>query len=223
LNYFENPGPSGFYEGEPGLAAFCALGILIIARTPDSSPFPPPGSVAGGEAAAGEVSRKAAAVFPGGRAGSSPDSSLSLIDYFCRLAWSRRYSLNPDLLAESLMARRGSGKDLPDLGRALYELASGEKSLDLAGYIRSRLDSAYDPHDEKDKAPEAPEQDPWQILGLPPDTPVGELKSHFRRLAIQFHPDGLRGLDAEQRQASARAFIAIKEAYQKILGARKNK
>jgi hypothetical protein len=205
LNYFENPGRPGFYEGEPGLAAFCALGILIAAESPDSSPFPSSGSGTGGEAAAREVARKAAAFFPGNRA------DPSLVEHFCRLAWSRRYSLNPDLLTESLMARRGSAKDLPALGRGLHELASGEKALDLARSIRAMLDPGYNPL----TAP--PEKDPWKILGLPPGTPIKEVKSHFRRLAIQFHPDSLQELDEERRESAARAFIAIQEAYREIV------
>jgi DnaJ-domain-containing protein 1 len=209
VRYFENPGPSGFYEGEPGLAAFCALGILIIAQPPDSSPFSL--SATDGEAAAGEVSRKAAAFFPGRR------TDTSLIEYFCRIAWSRRRSLNPDLLAESLMARRGSLKDLPDLGRALYELALGEKSLNLAGYIRAMLDPAYDPQAEKDETPMAPEEDPWKVLGLEPGTPIREVKSRFRKLAIRFHPDSLRVQDEERRETAARSFIAVEEAYKKIV------
>jgi DnaJ-domain-containing protein 1 len=215
LKYFENPGRPGFYEGEPGLAAFCALGILIIARRADSSPFPSPDPAGDGDAAAGEVSRKAADFFPGGRA----DSSLT--GHFCRLAWSRRRSLNSDLLTESLMARRASKKDLPDLGRALYELASGEKSLDLARDIRAALDRDYHPQAEKDKRPKEREQDPWQVLGLAPGTPINEVKSRFRRLAIRFHPDSLRDQDSAEQETAARAFIAVEEAYQKIVSGEK--
>jgi hypothetical protein len=211
LRYFENPGCSGFYEGEPGLAAFCALGILIIAQPPDSSPFSLSVPATDGDAAAREVSRKASAFFPGGLA------DASLTEYFCRLAWSRRRGLNPDLLAESLLARRGSGKDLGDLGWALYELASGEKSLNLAGYIRAMLDPAYNPQAEKDEAPKAADEEPWKVLGLEPGTPVKEVKSRFRELAIRFHPDSLRDQDEERRKTAARTFIAIKEAYQRIL------
>jgi DnaJ like chaperone protein len=208
LKYFENPGRPGFYEGEPGLAAFCALGILIITKPPDTSPFPASAPAMDGEAAAREVARKAAVFLPGGRA------DASLIEYFCRLAWSSRRSLNPDLLAESLMARRPSKKDLPELGRALYELASREESLDLARSIRVMLDPAYKPQTE---TPAAPEQDPWALLGLAPGTPLKDVKSCFRKLAIRFHPDSLRGLDDERREAAAKAFIAIEEAYRKII------
>jgi DnaJ like chaperone protein len=218
LKYFENPGRSGFYEGEPGLAAFCALGILIITQPPDSSPFPSPGLATDGETAAREVSRKAVVFFPGSQADSS------LIEHFCRLAWSCRYSLNPDLLAESLMARRGSGKDLPNLGRALYELALGEKSLNLARYVRAMLDPAYNPRAEEakeDKGSKVPKQDPWKVLGLAPGTPIEDVKSRFRKLAIRFHPDSLRELGEEQQETAARAFIAVKEAYQEIVAEEK--
>jgi DnaJ-domain-containing protein 1 len=217
LRYFENPGPSGFYEGEPGLAAFCALGILIIAQAPDSSPFSLSVPATDGDAAAGEVSRKAAAFFPGSRA------DASLMEYFCRLAWSCRQSLNPDLLAESLMARRSAAGDLGDLGRALYELASGEKSRDLARTIRAMLDSTYNPQAEKDEAPKAPEEDPWKVLGLEPGTPVKEVKSRFRKLAIRFHPDSLQDMDDGRRETAARAFIAIEEAYKKIVAGGKER
>jgi DnaJ like chaperone protein len=203
LNYFENPGRPGFYEGEPGLAAFCALGILIAAESPGSSPFPSSGSATGGEAASREVARQAAACFPGNRA------DPSLVEHFCRLAWSRRHSLNPDLLTESLMARRGSMKDLAALGRGLHDLASGEKALELARSIRAMLDPGYNPQAEMPP----PEKDPWKILGLPPGTPVKEVKSRFRRLAIRRHPDSLQGLDEERRERAAEAVIAIQEAY----------
>jgi hypothetical protein len=215
LKYFENPGRPDFYEGEPGLAAFCALGILVVARRTDASPFPSPAPVTDGDAAAGEVSRKAAALFPGGRA----DSSLT--GYFCRLAWSRRRRLNPDLLAESLMARRASQKDLPDLGRALCGLAWGEKSLDLARSIRAVLDPNYHPGAEETARPKEEEPDPWQVLGLAPGTPVKEVKSRFRRLAIRLHPDSLRDEDGPQRETAAVAFIALEEAYHKIVGREK--
>jgi DnaJ like chaperone protein len=217
LRYFENPGRSGFYEGEPGLAAFCALGILIAAQPPASSPFSLSAPAADGGAAAREVSRKAAAFFPGSRA------DASLVEYFCRLAWARRRSLNPDLLAESLMARRGAAQDLRDLGRALYELASGRKSLDLAGSIRAMLDGASNPHAGQEGAQKVPAEDPWKILGLEPGTPLEEVKSCFRKLAIRFHPDSLRDLDEERRETAAGAFIAIEEAYKKIVAEGKEK
>jgi DnaJ like chaperone protein len=187
LDYYENPGKPDFYEGEPGLAAYCALAILIAGN---------------GEAETEQAVRLAKTSFP------LADSSL--IEHFCRLAWSKRKSLNPDLLAESLAARRKNRGDLPELGAFLYRLAADEKALNLATEIRLILE----PHFQSDQAVSP---DPWKILDLPPDTPLAEVKSHYRKLATQFHPDALQALDEEHREIAARAFMAIEEAYKEVL------
>jgi DnaJ like chaperone protein len=208
LDYFENPGRSDFYEGSPGLAAFCALGVLIAAQSADSLP-------ASGEAAAQEAARTAKALFPGRRA------DLSLIEQFCRLAWTRRDGLNPDLLAESLAARRRRLGDLPLLALELYGLAAGETARDLAASVCFILDPCFKTPEESPPDGEAAESarlaEAWKILGLLPGTPLPELKTQFRTLAIQFHPDSLQGLDEKRREAASRAFIAIKDAYRKIV------
>ncbi|AEF80194.1 J domain-containing protein [Leadbettera azotonutricia] len=197
LGYYENPGRPGFYEGEPGLAAYCALAMLILEESLDKS--------GNGEAEIEQAVRLAKASFP--------LADFPLVEHFCRLAWSKRESLNPDLLAESLAARRKNREDLPELGTFLFRLASCEKAQTLAGEICSILD----PHFKRRpgaKQPSSP--DPWKILDLPPDTPLGEVKSHYRKLATQFHPDALQALDEEHRETAARAFMAIKEAYKEI-------
>jgi DnaJ like chaperone protein len=202
LAYFEDPGRPGFNEGEPGLAAFCALGVLV----------------GGNEARAG---RCAAGVFPGGR------STAPLIESFCRLAASRRRELNLDLLAESLAARRASLGDLPALGKALHTLASGDEELKTAAAIRGILDPGYRAFEKEVHAAaerlmdrQGPESnDPWHILGLAPGASEEEVKSSFRRLAIRFHPDSLSALDEAQRAGAARTFLKIKEAYQTIMEA----
>jgi DnaJ like chaperone protein len=191
-SYFENPGRADFYEGEPGLAAFCALGILVAAETT-------------------EAAQAAAILFPG---------DFSLIEYFCRFAWSCRNRLNPDLLAESLAARRRHLLDLPLLALELYSLASGEKSRTLAAGVCRILDPQFKIPEQKSggDAPKAQDlKNSWKILGLPPDTALPAVKSRFRKLAIQFHPDSLHDLDEEHRETASQAFIAIKEAYRKVV------
>jgi hypothetical protein len=201
LAYFENPGRPGFNEGTPGLAAFCALGVLI----------------SGNEA---ETGRCAAAVFTGKK------SAAPLIESFCRLAASRRRELNPDLLAESLAARRSAVGDLPVLGKALHTLASGDEELKTAACIRGILDPGYRAFErgvhaaaERLMDGQRPEDEkPWHVLGLKPGASEEEVKSSFRRLAIRFHPDSLSALDEAQREEAARTFLKIKEAYQTIIG-----
>lgn len=239
LDYFENPGFQQFYEAEPGLAAWCALGILIAqeASLEISGKIPPETSntsptdlsvSSAGEKTLNEVILGASRVF-GFRA------DPSLIEHFSRLALSNWNSLNPDLLAESLAARRvsspaytaasetqttgvlqGSREDLRNLGRGLRSLATGEKARMLARQICLILDPAME--DEKEPEPSGSEnkKDPWKILGLPPGTPLKEVKIHYRRLAKQFHPDELISLDEKHRETAASAFVAIKEAYREV-------
>lgn len=200
LAYFENPGRPGFNEGEPGLAAFCALGVII----------------GGQEARAG---RCAAVSFAGGK------SAAPLIESFCRLAASRRRELNLDLLAESLAARRAALGDLPVLGKALHDLAAGDDELKTAARIRGILDPGYRAfekglHDAAERLMDGQGPDggePWRILGLEPGAGEEEVKSSFRRLAIRFHPDSLSALNEAQREEASRAFLKIREAYQIIM------
>jgi hypothetical protein len=211
--YFENPGRPGFYEGEPGLAAWCALAVIILSES-----IPPEDRDLGSGGSIGEeVRRGAAAAFPGaGIYG-------PLIESFCRLAESRREMLNPDLLAESLAARRFSRGDLPALGKTLHALASGDRALQTAADIRGILDPGYRAFEEgvhhaaeRIFAP-APEASPWEILGIKPGASPEEVKSGFRRLAIQFHPDSLPFLDEGRREAAAKAFMRIEGAYREIM------
>jgi DnaJ like chaperone protein len=202
LRYFENPGHSAFYEGEPGLAAYCALGIYIMFQ----SKYKDEGLITD------RVVRNAASVFPRG------DRALPLIELFCRLAVSRRMYLNPDLLAESLMARRKSRGDLPLLGERLEGLALGDDSRREAAYIRSLFDPRYDLGDRFDR-PRETFPDPWQILGLAPGVSRDKVKAAFRRLAIRCHPDMLQTLDEKTRKEAAAAFMTIKDAYREIMRA----
>jgi hypothetical protein len=210
IAYFENPGRSVFYEGEPGLAAWCALAVIILSQgmSPENRDRGPGGAIGD------EAGRSAAAVFPG--------KYSPLIESFCRLAESRR-GMNPDLLAESLAARRFSRGDLPVLGKALHALASGDAALETAARIRSILDPAYRDfargvHNAAERLFSIPPEDsPWDLLGLKPGASSEEIKSSFRRLAIQFHPDSLQDFDEKQREEAARVFMKIQSAYREIL------
>jgi DnaJ like chaperone protein len=204
MGYYDNPGKTDFYEGEPGLAAWCALGILVSHTSA--------GSRGGnGEAETEQTIRTARTIFPG------PAADLSLIEHFCRLAWFRRERLNPYLLAESLVFRRKPREDLLLLAQGLYSLAPKEKARELAERLCLVLDPAFTAHEEDSGGQPRGKTDPWKILDLPPGTPLQKVKSRFRKLAAQFHPDSLQVLDEKHRETAARAFIAIEEAYKEIL------
>jgi len=188
----ESPGGQDFYEGEPGLASWCALGVLLTREDP-------------AEIAVRRVLLAASVAFSG------PLADPFLMEHFSRLALSRKEALNPDLLAESFTARRAKSGDAARLGRSLADLAEGENANRLASGIIGIIDPRH-------TYSAAIRPDPWMLLGLSPGTPRGEVKAHYRRLAKQFHPDELEVLDEKHRQAAARAFIAIKEAYTEIAG-----
>ncbi|MDR2072700.1 MAG: J domain-containing protein [Spirochaetaceae bacterium] len=197
LRYFENPGPSSFDEGEPGLAAFCALGVYIMSK---ASP-----RTLENEAAAARVAGGAVSVFP-------RDKKIgALAESLCRLAFTRVSILNPDLLSESLAARRHNAGDLPSIGAELASMAMGREARQEALYIRQFLDPAYQPPQSK-----GPEDDPWTVLEISKGASYSEVKSAFRRLALMFHPDNQTGLSDEEREKLGESFIRIRNAYRII-------
>ena len=205
LDYLENPSSQNFYEGEPGLAAWCALAVLIVSK---NDTYENLGHSF--ERTLKQVLLGACYVF------TDPRADPSLMDLFSRLAWSKKETLNSDLLAESLANRRISQGDAGNLGRNLYALAEGEKAKSYAREILLILDPTSQDYGEPEHSGAVLKKDPWKILGLAPETPLREVKSHYRRLAKQFHPDELQILDEKQRETAGRAFMAIKEAYRQV-------
>ena len=194
IDYYNNPGASGFYEGEPGLAAFCGLAVLTVSKS-----LQDPGKM---DLTIDEISRSIKMYFP------AAGTDISIADHFCRIAFSELKNLNQDLLLESLLARRKNFGDSRLLGMLLYNLASSNEARSFADEIRKKIDPHYRPVPVSD--------DPYKILDISPETPFAEIKSHYRMLAAQFHPDVLSELDEERRETAARAFIAIQEAYREI-------
>jgi hypothetical protein len=194
--YFETPGPSSFDEGEPGLAAFCALGVYLSSK---ASP-----KVLTDEAVAVRVAGGAALVFPQGK------NIENLAESFCRLAFDRLSFLNPDLLAESLIARRKEAGDGALLGKELESMAVGKEAEQEAIYIRQFLDPEYDAENASGS------DDPWAVLGMAKGASYDEVKSTFRKLALMFHPDNQTGLSDEERKKMGETFIKIRDAYHTI-------
>jgi len=223
LDYFENPGSSAFYEGEPGLAAFCALGAYLMSK---ASP-----KVLDEETAAARIAGGAMSVFPAGK------KIGPLAESFCRMAFSRLSVLNPDLLTESLAARRrGKGYlaegnlekgpfekenlakgDLAVFGVELTFMAIGREAQQEALYIRQFLDPDYQPlPDEK------PGEDPWVVLDLPRGTSYEEVKSAFRKQALACHPDN-HIVDEAEKKRLGEQFIRVRDAYRNIMRELRNR
>jgi DnaJ like chaperone protein len=215
MRYLEDPGRSTFDEGTPGLAAYCALGTILLSQSvqaPGASGRK--GKPEGDGLIARSVIHSVFSVFPG------LGARELLMETFCRLALSMQDRLNPDLLAESLAARRSGLGDLPLLGRELESLARGDRVLREAAYIRAILDPVENAGTSRQGGQPTLNQgagDPWRILGLKPGASQEEIKSCFRKLAVLFHPDALQSLDEKHRQNATKIFILIKDAYRELI------
>ncbi|MFP4376123.1 MAG: J domain-containing protein [Spirochaetales bacterium] len=55
-----------------------------------------------------------------------------------------------------------------------------------------------------------------KLLGVPRDATLHDVRSAYRALATQFHPDATGGLLEEERKSSEQAFIRIQIAYERL-------
>lgn len=202
--YFENPGPSAFYEEEPGLAAYCALGVYLMSKAAPKAP--------GEDAAITQIAGSAMSVFPAGK------KIISLAESFCRLAYTKLSVLNSDLLTESLAARRRERGDAALLGVELTFMAQGREAQQEALLIRQFLDPNYQPLPD-----EIPPEDPYLVLELPRGAPYEQVKSAFRKLALACHPDNQSNSNPAEKKQLEEQFIKIRDAYRTITREQRNR
>jgi len=126
-----------------------------------------------------------------------PLADSATTEHFCRIAWQERKNLNPENLFVSLSDRVG----------ARVSQAGSDTILISARELLQRI---Y-PENKSEK------ENPWKVLGIAPETPLAEVRYHYHKLAAQFHPDALLGLDNEHLETASRAFITIREAYREIM------
>ena len=62
--------------------------------------------------------------------------------------------------------------------------------------------------------------DPWTVLGVDPDTPVEDIRSHWRALVRETHPDRLmaHGVPEEAIKLATNRLTAINRAWEEIQG-----
>ena len=59
-------------------------------------------------------------------------------------------------------------------------------------------------------------KDYYQILEVDRGSSADEIKKSYRKMAMKFHPDKVRGLGETHEKAAAAKFIAVQEAYDHI-------
>jgi hypothetical protein len=207
IGYLESPGAVDFQEPSPGAAAFCALSTLVAASAPDRRS----GLTADHVCLAERIARRAAERFGVGR------TALPILESFVRLASLRLDLLNPDLLAESFAARRKPFRDAAVLAASLAEFATGKGGADLVVRICACVGPGVTGGREKGaSAEELVDEDPWKVLGLEADASTNEVKTAFRRLAVNVHPDSVGAEDDAEKSKAAENFIHIAAAYREI-------
>lgn len=65
-------------------------------------------------------------------------------------------------------------------------------------------------------------RDPYDVLGVSPDTPLEDIKAAWRKLVLDSHPDRMlaRGVPAEAVQLAEKRLIAINQAWEAVQGPR---
>ena len=213
LRYYENPQSGTFYETEPGMAAYCALGIIFYSSSAEAAK--------NDRALIATVAHSALkALFPA-QTPDGPDTrdSQQDLESFCAIALRQRAQLNPYLLAEHLSALRLPYGDAPRIGKALGTLALGSKTLEEAEQVRSILEPLYQAGAEWQggEGQYRLSEDPYRVLGINPGASAAEVKTIFRKLAISVHPDTIANKDADRQQKASGDFIAISNAYKEIM------
>ena len=238
LDYLKNPGSQKFYEAEPGLTAYCALAILVAVKSNHDNEIIIHKKII---YAASDIFITPA-IHPSliehfSRLALSNLDSLNIDLLSESLVFRRNFQEKKPSASDDLRSGNQKSRGFGSICMSLLNLAEGEKAYALAREICSVLDpfteygeteyrkagSSEIPSDNQSDFPlhnpsAKIQPNPWEILGLSPETPLKEIKAHYRRLAKQFHPDELYCLDDEHRETAAKAFISIREAYKKVTG-----
>jgi hypothetical protein len=80
---------------------------------------------------------------------------------------------------------------------------------------QDRQSSRSSPHTGAGANP-GPHRTPYEVLNLPPDADPEAIKSAYRKLSKQYHPDKVSHLGKEFRDLAEQKFKEIQEAYQKL-------
>ncbi len=75
-------------------------------------------------------------------------------------------------------------------------------------------------HADTESRQARPPDDPYQVLGIPRGATPEEIKSAYRTLANQYHPDKVAHLGEEFKSLAEKRFKEIHGAYRKLMSVR---
>jgi hypothetical protein len=62
------------------------------------------------------------------------------------------------------------------------------------------------------------DEDPYKTLGIEKDASKAEIKTAYKRLIAQYHPDKVQHLGKEFQELAHKKFVAIQKAYDTLMG-----
>jgi DnaJ-domain-containing protein 1 len=110
-------------------------------------------------------------------------------------------------------------------GRSFFKRLrpAGKKPEPAARRARARVEPRLDDGEPPPPPRPAPERripSPEEVLGLRIGASDREVRAAFHRLAVQYHPDKVRHLGEEFERVAGEKFLALKEAYEKLIARR---
>jgi len=123
------------------------------------------------------------------------------------------YFINPYDVVPDFLLGLGWLDDLAVFGLVLWWVSRLRRA-----YQASSTSSTYARKEQA--APgrqEAPEEDPHKILGIQHSASEQEIKSAYKRLAAQYHPDKVQHLGKEFQELAHKKFVAIQKAHDMLM------
>jgi hypothetical protein len=94
-----------------------------------------------------------------------------------------------------------------------FSSGRGTNPGDFQGYSRQQENGSDSAQESRSSL-----KNPYEILGLNPEATPEEIKSAYRKLAQQYHPDKMAHMGEEFRDLAEKKFKEIQEAYRALGG-----
>jgi len=122
------------------------------------------------------------------------------------------YLVNPYDLVPDFILGTGWLDDLAVAGLVLWWASRWKQALQ-----QRNTSSSYTQAEQGSSAKREPHgEDPYRVLGLQSGATKEEIKTAYKRLAAQHHPDKVQHLGKELQDLAHKKFVAIQKAYDEL-------
>ena len=123
------------------------------------------------------------------------------------------YIINPYDLLPDFVLGLGWLDDLAAVGLVLWWVSRLKRAYQTSSASSTYSGKGREAHGRQ----ETSEEDPYKILGLQRGASKQEIRTAYRKLAAQYHPDKVQHLGAEFQELAHKKFVAIQKAYDTIM------